>query len=200
MKCLPGQGWCSRDTCPDVGCHLSAVWISPSDSLRFLFHKTGRVSKPYWAPKNWHFWTVVLGKILESALESKESILKEINSECSLEGLILKLKLQYFWPPNVKELTHWKRPWGWERLRASGEGVTEDEMVGWHPWLNGHEFEQAPGDGEGQGSLACCSLWGCKESDMIQWLNKSNNKPTGWTRMRNNEYYYYVKCLALYGI
>ena len=48
-------------------------------------------------------------------------------------------------------------------------------MFGCHHWLNGHEFEQAPGDGEGQGSLACCSLWGCKESDMTEWLNNSNN-------------------------
>ena len=47
----------------------------------------------------------------------------------------------------------------------------EDEMVGWHPRLDGHEFEQAPGVGDGQGSLACCSPWGCKESDMTEWLN-----------------------------
>ena len=52
--------------------------------------------------------------------------------------------------------------------------MTEDEMVGWHHQLNGHEFEQVPGDGEGQGSLACCSPWGCKELDTIEWLN--NNK------------------------
>ena len=56
------------------------------------------------------------------------------------------------------------------------KGVTEDEMVGWHHQLNGHEFEQAPGDGEGQGILACCSPWGHKELDMIEWLNDDNNK------------------------
>ena len=49
--------------------------------------------------------------------------------------------------------------------------MTEDEMVGWHHRLNGHEFEQAPGDGEGQASLVCCSPWGCKESDMTEQLN-----------------------------
>ena len=65
-----------------------------------------------------------------------------------------------------EELTHWKRPWCWERLRTGGEGMTEDEMVGWHHQLNEHEFEQTPGDSEGQGSLACCSPWGHKESDM----------------------------------
>ena len=54
--------------------------------------------------------------------------------------------------------------------------MTEDEMIGWHHRLNGHEFEQAPGDGEGQGSLACCSPWGCKESDTTVRLNNGNNK------------------------
>ena len=56
------------------------------------------------------------------------------------------------------------------------KGMTEDEMVGWHHWLNEHEFEQTPGDGEGQGSLACCSPWAHKELDMTEWLN--NNKCT----------------------
>ena len=94
---------------------------------------------------------------------SNQSILKEINPELSLEGLMLKL--QYFdtWH---EEPTHWKRSdagkdWGQEE-----KGVTEDEMVGWHQWLNGHEFEQTPGDSKGQGSLVCCSSWGYKESDM----------------------------------
>ena len=54
------------------------------------------------------------------------------------------------------------------------KGVTEDEMVAWHHWLNGHEFEQTPGDSEGQGNLACCSPWGQKESDTTEWLNNSN--------------------------
>ena len=68
-----------------------------------------------------------------------------------------------------EELTHWKRPWCWERLKARGEGVTEDEMVGWHHWLDAHEFEQAPGVGDGQGSLV--HLWCCKEWDTTEWLN-----------------------------
>ena len=64
------------------------------------------------------------------------------------------------------------KTWCWERLKAGKEkGRTEDEMVGWHDWLNGHEFEQAPGVGDGQGSLTCCSPWGHKESDVTEWLN-----------------------------
>ena len=55
--------------------------------------------------------------------------------------------------------------------RQEEKGTTEDEMVGWHHGLDGHEFEQAPGVGDGQGGLACCSPWGCKESDMTGWLN-----------------------------
>ena len=66
----------------------------------------------------------------------------------------------------VWKLIHWKRPWCWERLRAGEEKDTENEMVGWHHQLNGHEFEQTPGDTEGQGSLACCSPLGHNESDM----------------------------------
>ena len=77
-----------------------------------------------------------------------------------------------------KELTHRKRPWCWARLRAGKEGTTEDEMVGWHHWLNGHESEQAPEVGDVQGSLAWCSPWGRKESDMTEWLN--------WTELNWN--------------
>ena len=75
------------------------------------------------------------------------------------------------WPPGVKNWLIWKDPdagkdWRWEE-----KGTTEDEIVGWQHLLNGHEFDQAPGDGEGQGSLACCSLWGHKESDTAEQLN-----------------------------
>ena len=76
-----------------------------------------------------------------TARRSNQSILKEINPAFSLEGLMLKLKLQYFGHlTHLKMLTHLKRPWCWERVKAGGEGTTEDEMVAWHHWLNGHEF------------------------------------------------------------
>ena len=73
-----------------------------------------------------------------------------------------------------KERTHWKRPDAGKDWRHEEKAMTEDEMVGWYHWLNGHEFEQAPGDGEGQGSLACCSPWGHKEVDTSEWLNNNN--------------------------
>ena len=102
---------------------------------------------------------------------SNQSILKEIGPEYSLEGLMLKLKLQYF-----GHLSQF-RPWGSESVPDAAKDwrqetrKTEDKMVGWHHRLDGHEFEQAPVVGDGQGSLPCCSPWGCKESDMTEWLN-----------------------------
>ena len=68
------------------------------------------------------------------------------------------------------------RGWGWG-CHLKKKGMTEAEMVGWHHKLNGHEFEQVPRDGEGQGSLACCSPWGHSESDTTEWLNNNNNLP-----------------------
>ena len=73
-----------------------------------------------------------------------------------------------------KELTPWKRPWCWQRLRAGGNGTTELEMVGWHHQLDGHEFEQTLGDSEGQGSLLCCGPWGHKKEDPTERLNNSH--------------------------
>ena len=75
------------------------------------------------------------------------------------------------WPPDAESWLIWKDPdagkdWGQEE-----KGKTEDEMVGWHHWLDGHEFEQAPGVGDGQGRLVCCSPWGRKVLDMAKWLN-----------------------------
>ena len=78
---------------------------------------------------------------------------------------MLRLKLQYC-GHLIQRTNYWKRCW--ERLKAGGEGGAEGEMVGWHHQLSEHEFEQAPGDGEGQRSLACCSAWGYKESNKIE--------------------------------
>ena len=102
------------------------------------------------------------------ARRSTQSILKEISPGCSLEGLMLKLKLQYF--GHLMQRTD-----SLEKTLMLGKiegrkrsGRQEDEMVGWHHRLDGHEFEQALGVGDGQGDLACCSAWGCKESDTTE--------------------------------
>jgi len=102
-------------------------------------------------------------RVCQTVRRSKQSILKEINSEYSLERLMLKLKLQYsiLRPPDAKSRLTGKDPdagkdWGQE------EEMTEEEMVGWHHQFNGNEFEQIPWDSEGQGSLTCCHSWGLK--------------------------------------
>ena len=93
---------------------------------------------------------------------SNQSILKEINPEYSLEGLMLKLKLQYFGHLMQRADSSVKDPDARKDWGHQEKGATEDEVVGWQHWLSGHELEQTLGDSEGQGSLACCSPWGCK--------------------------------------
>ena len=106
-----------------------------------------------------------------NARRSNQSILKEIGPEYSLEGLMLKF--QVLWLPDIKNWFIGKDPDVGRDWRREEKGMTEDEMVGWHHWLDGHDFEQALGAGDGQGNLACCSLWGHKELDMTEWLNWS---------------------------
>ena len=97
------------------------------------------------------------------------AILKVISSEYSLEGLRLKLKLQYFghlmWRTDSGKDPDAEKDWGQKE-----KGMKEDEIFGWHHWLGAHEFEQAPGVGDGQGGLLCCSPWSHKGSDTTRWL------------------------------
>ena len=113
-----------------------------------------------------------------TARRSNQSILKEISPGCSLEGVMLKLKLQYFGHLMQRvdslEKTDAGRDWGQEE-----KGTTEDEMAEWHRPLNGHESEQAPGVSEGQGSLACCSPWCFKELDTTEQLNYTGSSLLG---------------------
>ena len=105
-----------------------------------------------------------------TARRSNQSILKEISPGCSLKGLMLKLKLQYF-GHLMEELTHWKRPRCWERLKAGGEG----DNRGWDGWMASPTqwtwVWASSGSCDGQGGLACCSPWGCKELDTTERLN-----------------------------
>ena len=108
-------------------------------------------------------------RVPRTASRSNQSILKEISPEYSLEGLMLKL--QYFVHLMRRADSLEKTLMLGKKWRQEEKGMTEDEMVGWHHQLDGHEFEQAPGVGDGQGSLVCCSPWGHKESYMIERLN-----------------------------
>ena len=130
--------------------------------------------KESWAPNNWCFWTVVLEKTFESTLDCK--VIKPVNPKGNQSWIFIgrtdaEIEAPILWPPDAKSWLIGKDPnagkdWRWEE-----KGTTEDEMVGWHHWLNGCKFKQTEGDGKGQASLACCCPWGRKESDTIERLN-----------------------------
>ena len=135
-----------------------------------LDHKVG------WVQKNWCFWHVVLEKSLESPLDFRE--IKPVSCKGTQSWIFIgrtDAEAPILWPPNVKNWLIGKHPDAGKDWRQEEKGMTEDEMAGWHHQPDGHEFEQALEDGEGQGSLVCCSPWGCKESDVTERLN-SNNK------------------------
>ena len=130
--------------------------------------------KETWALKNWCFWTVVLEKTLESPLDCKE--IQPIHPKGNQSWIFIRrtyaeAEIPILWPPDAKNRLIRKDPDCGKDWRQEEKGMTEDEMVGWHHWLDGHEFEQASGVGDGQGGLTCCSPWGHKESDMTEWLN-----------------------------
>ena len=128
--------------------------------------------KESWVLKNWCFWTVVLEKTLESPLDCKK--IKPVNPKGNQPWIIIgrtNAEAPILWPPDAKSWLTGKDPdagkdWGQEE-----KGTTENKMVGWHHQFDGHKFEQAPGIGDGQGSLLCCIPWSHKELDMIEWLN-----------------------------
>ena len=134
--------------------------------------------KEGWVLENWYFWIMVLEKTLESPLDCKE--IKPVNPKGNQSWIFIgrtdaEAEAPIIWPPNANIRLTRKDPdagndWGKEE-----KGATEDEMVGWHHRLNGHEIEQTLGDSGGQGSLACCSSWGHKESDMTKQLNNKNH-------------------------
>ena len=141
-----------------------------------------------WVLKNWCFWTVVLEMTLESPLDCKEIqpvYPKGDQSWVFIGRTDAKAETLILWPPHAKSWLIGKdsdarRDWGQEK-----KGTTEDEMAGWHHWLDGHESEWTPGVGDGQGGLACCNLWGHKKSAMTEWLN--------WTELRS-----YVNVLVIF--
>ena len=133
-----------------------------------LAYKESRV------PKNWCFWTVVLEKTLESPLDCKE--IQPVHPKGNQSWIFIgrtdaEVEPPILWPPDAKKWLIGKDPDAVKNWRQEDKGMTEDEMVEWHYQLNGHEFEQVPGVGDGQGSLVCCSPWGHKESDTTEWLN-----------------------------
>ena len=132
-----------------------------------------------WAAKNWYFWSVVLEKALGSPLDCTE--IQPVHSEGDQPWDFFgrndaKAETLVLWPPHVKGWLIGKysdagRDWGQEE-----KGMTEDEMAGWHHWLDGRESQWTLGGGDRQGGLACCDSWGRKESDMTERLIWSDLK------------------------
>ena len=127
-----------------------------------------------WVPKNWCFWTGVLEKPLESPLDCKET--QPVHPKGDQSWVFIgrtdaEAETPILWPPSAKCWLMWKDPDAGQDWREAKKGTAEDEMAGWHHWLDEHEFEQALRVRDGQGSLACCSLWGRKEADTTEWLN-----------------------------
>ena len=130
--------------------------------------------KESWARKNWCFWRVVLEKTLESPLDCKkiQSVHHKGNQSWIFIGRThADAETPILWPPDVKSQFIGKDLDPGKVWRLEEKGMTENEMVGWHHWLNGCKSEWTPGVGDGQGSLACCSPWGRKELDMTERLN-----------------------------
>jgi len=160
----------SRDVTLPTKVHWSYDFCNSYVWMWELDHKEGCVLK------NWCFWTVVLEKTCESPLDCKE--LKPVNPKGDQPWIFIAMtdaeaEALVLWPPDAKSWLIGKDSDPGQDRRQEEKGTKEDEMVGWYHRLNGREFEQAPGIGEGQGSLACCHH---KESDMTEWLNNNNQE------------------------
>ena len=149
-----------------TGSGFQMTWIKNHEDCRISVCMWELDCKESWVLKNWCFWIVVLEKTLESPFDWKK--IKPVNPKGNWSWIFTgrtDAEAPILCPPDVKSQLIGKDPdagkdWGQEE-----KGTTENETVGWHHWLSGHEFEQTLGDSEGQGSLAHCSHWDHKESD-----------------------------------
>ena len=142
-----------------------------STTLVSLFTNTCNLG----VPNNWWFWTMVLEKTLESPLDCKE--IQPVHAKGNQSWMFIgrtgaEAETPILWPPDVKSWLIWKDPDAGKDWGQKKKGMTEDEMVGWHHWLNGHGFGWAPGAGDGQGSMACCGSWSCRVG--LDWATELN--------------------------
>ena len=143
-------------------------------------------------PKNWCFWTVALEKTVKSPLDYKEiqPVYPKGNQCWIFTGRTdAEAEAPILWPHEVENWLTGKNPDG-KDWRQEEKGRTEDEMVGWHHWLDVHDLEQIPEVGDGQGGLVCCSPWGCKQLDMTEWLNWAD----GFLTVQNRNLVFYWYC------
>ena len=167
-----GQPRCilkSRDITLPTKVHLIKAMVFP-----VVMYGCELDYKESWVPKKLMLLNCGVGEELESPLASKE--IQPVHPKGDQSWVFIgrtdaEAETPILWPPDAKSWLIGKNPDAGKDWRREEKGTTEDEMVGWHHRLNGHGFEQALGVGDGQGSLACCSPWGHKESDMTEWLN-----------------------------
>ena len=143
--------------------------------------------KESWVSKNWFFWTVVLEKTLESPLDCME--IQPVNPKGNQFWIFTgradpEAETPILWSPDVKNWLTGKDADAGKDWRQEEKGMTEDKVIGWPHWLIGHEFEQALGVGDGQGSLECCSPWCGKESDITEQLK--------WTELVHWACFYWI--------
>ena len=178
----------SRDVTLLTQVHIAEAMVFCSSHVRMweLDHKED------WVLMNWCFWSVVLEKTLESPLDCTE--IKSVSPKGNQPWIFIgrtdaEAEAPVLWPRDAKSRLMKKHPNAGKDLRQEEKGMMEDKMVRWHHQLNKHEFKQALGDSEGQGSLVCCNLWDCKDqSDTTEWLN-------------NNAYFalfFLLSCLYIY--
>ena len=144
----------SRDITLSTKFHLVKAMVFPVVWMWELDYKES------WSPKNWSFLTVVLEKTLENSLDCKE--IKPVNPKGNQSWIFTartdaEAETPILWPPDAKNWLTGKDPDARKDWSQEEKGMTENEMIGWHHWLDGHETEQGPGIGDGQGSLECCS-------------------------------------------
>ena len=166
----------SRDITLLTKVHLVKAMVFP-----VIMYECELDYKESWMLKNWCFWTVVLENTFVSPLDCKE--FKPVNPKGNQSWIFIgrtdaEAETPILWPPDVKHWLIGKDPDAGKDWRQEEKGMMEDEMVGWHHWLNGYEFELARGVGDGQGSLACFSPWSHKELGMTEWLS--------WTKLNLN--------------
>ena len=130
-------------------------------------------------PTRWLLSLLVRERVLKCYPTIKSHVLsmRQVNPKGNQSWIFIwrtDAEAPILWPPDAKSQLIRKDPDAEEDWGQEEKGLTKDEMVGWHHWLNGHESEQALGAGEGQGGLACCSPWGCKKSDTTERLNSNN--------------------------
>ena len=173
--------------------HCFSIYLLWTDGARCHVWMWELDCEESWAPKNWCFWTVVLEKTLESPLDCKE--IQPVHPKGDQSWMFIgrtdvEAETPIFWPPDAKSWLIWKDPDAWKDWGQEEKGMTEDEMVRWHHWLNGYGLWWTPGVGDGQGGLACCGSWDRRVRH--DWATELN-----WSEPQSTSSLVFADCIEL---